>query len=74
MTAPCKDCQDRELKCHATCDRYKEFRQKRDDYNTYRFQAQEEVHDIMTIRVKPMARVKNKYVRQKVMATRFEGK
>lgn len=74
MNAPCRDCQDRVLKCHATCERYLEYRQKRDEYNNHRYQSQEEVHDIMTIRTKPMARVKNKYVRQKVMATRFEGK
>ena len=31
MTAPCKDCVDRRFKCHAECERYKEFRKRCDD-------------------------------------------
>ena len=27
MNAPCLDCKDRVLKCHSTCERYKEYRQ-----------------------------------------------
>nr|DAH24695.1 MAG TPA: Protein of unknown function (DUF4051) [Caudoviricetes sp.] len=31
MTAPCKDCPDRQLGCHAACDRYRAFRAERDE-------------------------------------------
>lgn len=27
MIAPCKDCSERILGCHATCEKYKEFQQ-----------------------------------------------
>ena len=30
MTAPCKDCPDRVLGCHSSCDKYKAFREERD--------------------------------------------
>ena len=26
--APCKDCKDRHIGCHGTCDRYKKYRSK----------------------------------------------
>lgn len=26
VTAPCKDCKDRFVGCHSSCDKYKEFR------------------------------------------------
>lgn len=25
MNAPCKDCKDRKLGCHSTCEKYKKF-------------------------------------------------
>ena len=28
IQAPCKDCQDRHVNCHSTCERYKEYRSK----------------------------------------------
>lgn len=31
MTAPCKDCTDRHFKCHAECERYREFKKRCDD-------------------------------------------
>ncbi len=27
MVAPCKDCTERTVSCHATCEKYKEFQQ-----------------------------------------------
>lgn len=32
MQAPCKDCPDRFVGCHSTCDKYIEFRKQRDEY------------------------------------------
>lgn len=26
MVSPCKDCGDREIRCHCTCERYKEWK------------------------------------------------
>lgn len=28
MTAPCKDCNDRQLGCHGTCERYKKWKER----------------------------------------------
>lgn len=33
MTAPCKDCSDRGLGCHASCDKYIAYRKMQDEYN-----------------------------------------
>lgn len=32
-TAPCKDCPDRTVKCHSTCERYLTFRKNLDKWN-----------------------------------------
>ena len=31
MSAPCKNCPDREIGCHSRCNKYLEFRKKRDE-------------------------------------------
>lgn len=31
MKAPCKDCRDRVLKCHDSCEKYKAFKAERQD-------------------------------------------
>ena len=31
MNAPCKNCPDREIGCHSKCNKYSEFRKKRDE-------------------------------------------
>lgn len=33
MTNGCKDCADRQIGCHATCERYKAFREQLDKIN-----------------------------------------
>ena len=33
ITAPCKDCKDREPCCHAKCEKYKEYRDALDREN-----------------------------------------
>lgn len=31
LNAPCKDCKERELNCHSTCERYLEFQKVNND-------------------------------------------
>ena len=31
--APCKDCPDRQVGCHSTCEKYLTFRKKRNELN-----------------------------------------
>lgn len=33
VQVPCKDCPDRKLKCHGSCERYKEYREYLDNIN-----------------------------------------
>lgn len=33
MTAPCKDCPDRSIGCHASCGKYIAYRKTQDEYN-----------------------------------------
>nr|DAI77800.1 MAG TPA: hypothetical protein [Caudoviricetes sp.] len=42
MTAPCKNCQDREVGCHSKCDRYAEYNRQREDIR------QKRLHDAQT--------------------------
>lgn len=35
---PCKDCGERSETCHSTCEKYKAFRQCRDEYNRMKAQ------------------------------------
>ena len=32
LSAPCKDCVDRAVGCHSTCDKYKQFADERKEY------------------------------------------
>ena len=32
LSAPCKDCGDRVIGCHSTCDKYKQFASDRKEY------------------------------------------
>ena len=32
LSAPCKDCGDRVIGCHSTCDKYKQFSDERKEY------------------------------------------
>lgn len=36
MIAPCKDCTERKVGCHADCDKYKEYRRALDAINQKR--------------------------------------
>lgn len=33
MDAPCKGCKERAVGCHGKCERYKEYRRKKDEIN-----------------------------------------
>lgn len=35
MINPCSGCEDREVLCHSTCDKYKEYRKSLDDRNDF---------------------------------------
>ena len=39
MKVPCKGCEDRTIRCHSYCERYKEFKIKWDEHNQKRTQA-----------------------------------
>lgn len=32
LSAPCKDCDDRAIGCHSTCDKYRQFAEERKEY------------------------------------------
>lgn len=36
MNAPCKDCKDRQLNCHCSCEKYLEFKQQKEIENAAR--------------------------------------
>lgn len=36
MEAPCYKCSDRKLGCHSTCDKYKEFKERIEDWHKKR--------------------------------------
>lgn len=40
-TPPCKDCGDRKLKCHSTCEAYKSFKSKLNDISKKRIESYE---------------------------------
>lgn len=49
--APCKDCQDRHMRCHSKCDRYSEWSNKsKDSYmqarNHYKADRESEDYDV----------------------------
>ena len=39
MQAPCKNCTDRKLGCHATCEKYQEFNKQQEQIRQNRFDA-----------------------------------
>lgn len=48
---PCRDCQDRHMRCHSKCDRYSEWRDKsKDSYrqarNHYKVDRESEDYDV----------------------------
>ena len=49
MTAPCKDCQDRKVGCHADCDRYEEYAKYRIEISRRRRQEAIAHNSVMQI-------------------------
>lgn len=41
MTAPCKNCTDRQMGCHGQCERYKAYREVMDEAGRKRYAAGE---------------------------------
>ena len=41
IKAPCKGCEDRVLYCHATCEKYLEYRERVDELNKFKMLAKE---------------------------------
>ena len=41
MLAPCKDCKERKVGCHSTCEAYKEFQRQNDDTKANRSKESE---------------------------------
>lgn len=42
MKPPCKDCPDRKVGCHSTCQRYLDFRKEVDRVNKIKFKEEEQ--------------------------------
>ena len=74
MRCPCQDCGDREIGCHAKCERYKEWKQARQDETARRRDYIEK--DALTfsthsVRVKwQNMRFYRSYLRNKLMGRR----
>jgi hypothetical protein len=52
ITAPCKDCQKRQLHCHSSCEEYKAFKQYRDSIREQRYQRIEEIDFLRAVKRK----------------------
>lgn len=37
IPSPCKDCEDRDIKCHSTCEKFLEYRKKHEAEKTRQF-------------------------------------
>lgn len=58
--APCKDCPNREVGCHSTCDKYIVFRKERDELNKIINKKKEEEYAIDRTRYDRAFKVKQK--------------
>lgn len=51
--SPCKDCSERRLKCHSSCERYKQFKRKRREFVEARHgEVWDEYTDYVYVQVK----------------------
>lgn len=46
VKAPCKDCPDRKVKCHSSCEKYKEYREYLDKIHQA-MTAEDDVNDFL---------------------------
>ena len=46
---PCKDCKDREFKCHGKCERYKQWKRDHDKEHQYNQQLRVKLKEIESI-------------------------
>ena len=68
ITAPCKDCQRRQLHCHSSCEEYKSFEQHRQAIREQKMKRVDEAEFIKAIKHKITAysiRVKRSDERRK---------
>lgn len=52
IKAPCKDCPNRVQGCHATCQAYKSFKKKSDEFHEYKIKRNDVTSDFLNIRYK----------------------
>ena len=60
MKAPCQDCPDRKVGCHAFCNKYKAFKQKCDELRELRNRKKQEEYAIDHIRYARAYKIKQK--------------
>lgn len=58
--APCRDCGQRHLKCHSTCEKYLEFRKELDMQNQYKREEQLKENDYWEYRRNLAKRAQNR--------------
>jgi hypothetical protein len=57
-SVPCKDCTNRTMRCHTTCNEYKEYRAKQDEVNKINRPTEEEIMDMEFNRKRKDRRIK----------------
>lgn len=65
MDAPCKSCKTRSVKCHGTCEKYKQYRMAVDDQNEQRRKRFAEDAGMYRLTVVRDARAKNAVKRKR---------
>ena len=51
VSSPCKDCMDREVGCHSTCEKYIKYQKEKDEYNKKVRDAKSRENDIVSFKV-----------------------
>lgn len=51
VSSPCKDCVDREIGCHSTCEKYINFQREREAYNKKVREARKKESDILSFKI-----------------------
>ena len=61
LNCPCKECTDRQIKCHSTCQRYKHWRKEYDEAKE-KYNAQSELENSLnTYEIDRSRRIYKKY-------------
>ena len=59
VTAPCKDCPDRHLGCHGTCEKYQKYKAKQAEINEAAYKRNEAYNDLDSYREEKTRRLKH---------------